>query len=338
MAITDPRDISGLRLWLSADAITGLSDNTNMSTWSDLSGNGFNGTVTGAGAVRYRTTAGSSGGPAVQFIGSAWFAFGDVMASASAGEMMMTVKHDSTGGDTGAWAWGASSGNNDESHYPFSGVVYEAFGLASGQRQSFTPGVSIDSWRRYNVWSASSDWAARLDETSQATTATATPTWVTTPTIGAGKKSGSVDLKFVGWIGCVVVYNRKLTTTERSDLATWLTSNPSGAGPAAHSLGASWSVDLQYTAFLAEPRPLASSWTVDVQFVNALLQSMGTWGRDESQKYRIEYVYGADLTTGKAAVSPPTPYTPSGSVTGVTGTRNSPVWPTPTLDSRGHPT
>ena len=37
-----PSSISDLRLWLKADAITGLNDGDKISTWYDLSGNGYN--------------------------------------------------------------------------------------------------------------------------------------------------------------------------------------------------------------------------------------------------------------------------------------------------------
>lgn len=333
MTISSPRDISGLRLWLSADAITGYSDNTQMTTaWTDLSGNGFDGTPTGTTKPLYRTTAGSAGGPAVEFPNSGYFTFGNIMASAAAGEIMATLKHNT--GDTGLWAFGADTGNSDESHYPFGSTVYESFGLQSGQRRSFGVGTTIDSWHRYNVWSASNDFTARLDEVVQDSINSTTVSWTSTPTIGAGRKTSIVDLKFSGWIGCVVVYNRKLTTTERSDLVTWMTAHPSGGTiPGAHPLVASWTINPQYTARLSAPHQLSAAWTVELDFTANLRASLGTWHRDESQKYRIEYVYGADLTTGIAATPPPAAYATSG-----VGKRVSPVFPAPTLDSRGRPT
>lgn len=229
-AFTDPSSIPGLLLWLSADAITGYSDNALMTTvWEDQSGNGFDGTPVGTTKPKYRTATGSAGGPAVEFTNSGYFTFGDIMGSAAAGEIMATVRSDDP--NTSLWAFGVSTGNSDEAHYPFSGVVYESFGLGTGQRMTFAPSLAVNTWRRYNVWSAAGDWAALLDETSQTTAGGTTVAWETAPVIGAGKKNSAVDVKFTGMVGCVLVYDRKLTDAERADVAAWLTSFPSGGTP-----------------------------------------------------------------------------------------------------------
>lgn len=226
MAINDPRDISGLVLWLSADAVTGLSDNTQMTSWSDLSGVGNNATAIGVTKPKWRSSAGTTGGPAVEFLNDGYFTLPNLLSGATAGEMMMSVRHNT--GNTGSWAFGAGTGNDDEAHYPYAGAVYESFGLATGQRKNFTPSMAISSWRRYDVWVAANDFSASLDETSQVTSSTATVAWTSTPAIGAGRKDSNIDMRFSGWISCFLVYSRKLTTTERADLATWLAANPSG--------------------------------------------------------------------------------------------------------------
>ena len=46
-----PRSLSGLKLWLAADRIAGLSDGDPVTTWSDLSGQGNNATQ-GTGAAK----------------------------------------------------------------------------------------------------------------------------------------------------------------------------------------------------------------------------------------------------------------------------------------------
>ena len=65
-----PQSISGLELWLRADAITGLSDDDLVDVWSDSSGNGNDATQTGANRPTYKTGI-VNGMPVVRFDGSA---------------------------------------------------------------------------------------------------------------------------------------------------------------------------------------------------------------------------------------------------------------------------
>lgn len=51
-----PSDLANIRLWLKADAITGLNDNDNISTWEDSSANGYDVTQgTGTKQPTYQT-------------------------------------------------------------------------------------------------------------------------------------------------------------------------------------------------------------------------------------------------------------------------------------------
>ncbi len=62
-----PSDISGLELWLKADAITGLNDGDAVTTWSDSSGNGYDATQSVAGQKPLYKTAIQNSLPAVRF-------------------------------------------------------------------------------------------------------------------------------------------------------------------------------------------------------------------------------------------------------------------------------
>ena len=62
-----PSDISGLKLWLKADAITGLSDGDPVTTWSDSSGQGNDATQSTAGQKPLYKTAIQNSLPAVRF-------------------------------------------------------------------------------------------------------------------------------------------------------------------------------------------------------------------------------------------------------------------------------
>lgn len=64
-----PLDISGLKLWLDASAITGLNNNDSVTTWADISGNGNDVTQsTGSKKPTYQTNQ-INGLPAVVFDG-----------------------------------------------------------------------------------------------------------------------------------------------------------------------------------------------------------------------------------------------------------------------------
>lgn len=242
MPINNPRDISGLVAWYSAEAETGYADNAQMTSWTDLSGNGNHatGVLAGSGTTKplWRSAGGPGGGPSVEwpYAGESpnggYFTMPDVMGAAAAGEVMAYLTSLNT--RNGLWSLSAPS-TIKQSHYPYDGVVYDSFG--STTRQSFTPTLAVTSWRRYNVWSAANDWAARLDETTQVTSAANTTSWDATPWLGRGDAAAeATSFVFSGRMSAVVLYNRKLTTTERDDLAAWLTANPSGGALAGVSV------------------------------------------------------------------------------------------------------
>lgn len=227
-----PASISGLLAWYSADAQTGLSDNTTLSTWNDQSGLGNHGVATGT--PKWRSTAGSAGGPAVQFAANGYYSLPtNLFSGLTEAEIFCTIKGGAS--ISSHWGMGQATGTNDEGHYPFNfpaGDIYEAFGMPTGLRQTFSDASQAQTWHRYNVRTKSADFACLRDEVSQVTYTTAyTPTFRSVPILGAGVKSSAVDIQFTGWFGGVAIYNRKLTTPERATLATWFTTNPSGGTP-----------------------------------------------------------------------------------------------------------
>jgi len=65
-----PTDISGLKLWLDASAITGVSDGGTITTWPDMSGNGYDATQATASAKPVFKTNILNGKPVVRANGS----------------------------------------------------------------------------------------------------------------------------------------------------------------------------------------------------------------------------------------------------------------------------
>jgi hypothetical protein len=238
MPISDPRDISGLVLWYSAEAETAYSNGASMTGWTDLSGNGNHATAQGTLAPQWQSTTGAAGGPAVRFRGThgstaaTWGYFAlpaSVMGAAASGEILTQIKSD--GADCSLWGLGASAGTGAASHYPFGNTIYEGFGTDTRKTAFNTGTVTINVWRRYNVWSAANDYACRVDATTRYSTSGNTVLWDAAPVIGHGKRSGGLSTNtgsFQGHMSAVIIYSRKLTTTERNDLDAWLAANPSG--------------------------------------------------------------------------------------------------------------
>lgn len=220
MAITDPRDIPDLVLWLSAEAVTGKADGATLSASDvqDLSGNG-NHPVSVTGTPVWIATGGEASGPAFQFDGGDYFTFGNIMSGATSGEAFIRYRGRGTG-NRGHWNWGTDSAVN---HYPYSSSVYDDFGVNT--RRTFVPaGVTYENWHTYNVWSAPSDWSAQFDGSTKRAYSDTTPVaWPTAPNIGSVWTTGSgVE------IGGFALYSRKLTTTERADLEAFFLANPNG--------------------------------------------------------------------------------------------------------------
>ncbi len=80
-----PSQITGLALWLKADAITGLADGDAIGTWTDSSGNGRNATQATAGAKPTYKTGIINSLPVARFDGGDALLLGDILDSIFAG-------------------------------------------------------------------------------------------------------------------------------------------------------------------------------------------------------------------------------------------------------------
>ena len=274
MPINNPRDIPGLVVWYSAEAETSYADGAPMTQWTDLSGSGNHAVPVGA-TPQWQATTGPGGGPAVHFVGSGsgtgstqgYFQLPTgLMGAATAGEVHFQVRRDpaATNGNIGQLH---AFSNPDFSFYTYSDAkVYDAFG-STARKDAIVPTVTTDAWRRLNMWSAPNDWAMRLDGAVQRTASTNTVAWYSTPTIGtsanaSGIASGGQRSPFKGWVSTVVLFNRKLTTTERSDLDAWLAAHPSGGTTAAAPPSATLLANLRpKSAAFAAATVLAASLT-----------------------------------------------------------------------------
>lgn len=223
MTINDPRDIPDLLVWYSADyEATQYADGATVTVLHDLSGNGNDSTGV-VGTPKLRATAGPSGGPAVEFDGPYRYTLPHTLSGKTSAEVHSTTKSGSA--NAGPYHFGTFAEGG--SLYPYvDGLTYLDFASTTRQNSIDTAAKPITSWRRVNMWSAAGDWAFLLDETSIRTSPSNTVGFTSSPLIG---QSGA--LTGLLYHGGIVLFGRKLNSTERADLVTWLTANPSGGLP-----------------------------------------------------------------------------------------------------------
>jgi hypothetical protein len=149
VAAFSPSDLTGLRQWLKADALS-LADNDPVSSWTDSSGNALHATNTGSARPTFKTSIVNSL-PIVRFDGADdLLVLGD-HSSLTEAEVFIVVKLDTeppASGHCGLW-YMTTNGNNE--FYPFTdGSVYENFG--STVRYSVgNPTPALTSWRIYGI-------------------------------------------------------------------------------------------------------------------------------------------------------------------------------------------
>jgi hypothetical protein len=218
VAAFSPSDLTGLRQWLKADALS-LADNDPVSSWTDSSGNALHATNTGSARPTFKTSIVNSL-PIVRFDGADdLLVLGD-HSSLTEAEVFIVVKLDTeppASGHCGLW-YMTTNGNNE--FYPFTdGSVYENFG--STVRYSVgNPTPALTSWRIYGIHSKSNDWQAYIDGATFGTNQT-------THTVGFGATNwlghnGTGSDLLDGDVAEFILYNRKLTGTERGNVVTYL--------------------------------------------------------------------------------------------------------------------
>lgn len=197
-------------------SFVGVITTASVTTWPDQSGTAHHGTITGMAITTDHSTP-LGGGSALFSPTTGYFALGDVMGAATAGEVWVVVKPTTTA----LGFLGASNGGTYPQVYPYSdGNIYEEFGLNA--RTSFTPTLALTSWRIYRVSSDGTTWQAWLDGVSQKTIASAPLNWITNWVLGATRRGSSGDTGFAGNIAEVFVRSQVSTAQEVTDITAYL--------------------------------------------------------------------------------------------------------------------
>lgn len=225
----DPLGLADLELWLKMSTLSGLSNDDQITTWSDSSGNGRNATGTGTvGGVKpvYKTTGGPTGGPSVRLSlddGSElrFFTLPNFLTSFTAGEIFIVCIAKADPGDGASSANGPPVGDWGSSVtgalYPFwsDSKIYEEFGTTV-RKTALDPVTSLATWLCYNIRSAAGDFTYSINGATSTndffTTATNTVGWGTAPKVGAE----AIGKYLHGSIVEVIFYSRILDdATER---------------------------------------------------------------------------------------------------------------------------
>ena len=189
-------------------------------TWDDQSGNGNHFVAPSAGTFPAFTSGyarfdGPSRGDRV--------IAGDFLTGKTSGEIFIRTGIPVSGGNSAGGDFGSDAQGDWQN---LGGTFYDSFG--STTRRSGTVGVSHGNWYTIGTWSASNDWAYRVDGTSKTTSGSNTVGWSTAPTLGYMVHSSSFANNYIAE---VLIYDHKLGSTDRTSVESYLSTLVSGSTP-----------------------------------------------------------------------------------------------------------
>jgi hypothetical protein len=219
----DPSAVTGLKVWLKADAITGLSNGDPVSTWEDSSSQNNDATQSGSARPTYQTSVLDSK-PVVRFNGTSHYMdLPNAFSALTAAEIFIVVKVDveavaNKNGLVRFPATGYESTYND--HFVYEGDSGVYFGWGSTVRKTCgNPTPSLTSFRLINIWSAASDWAFLIDGSTLHSTSSNTVGFGTVAQIGKNSYNGNNFLD--GDMAELVIFDHKITGGERTNMQAY---------------------------------------------------------------------------------------------------------------------
>lgn len=219
--VDGPDSIGDLQLWLKADSLA-LNDGDQVSTWTDSSGNGRDGTRDGgtAGYPKYSAAGGPNSKPAIRpyLAGSdgSSFTLPNFLTGYPSGHGFVVAKLDTEVSDVPCPFpdWGTAG----DSYYPYSGdsKIYDDFG-STVRKTTVNPAPALTNWVLYEDRTASGAWSNRLDGTELFATASNTVAFTTAPRIGK-----SASKQFIGLVAEYIFYNRVLDSGETQTIYDYI--------------------------------------------------------------------------------------------------------------------
>jgi hypothetical protein len=119
----------------------------------------------------------------------------------------------------GLWQFG---GTGERMHFPYTdSTIYDNF-CTEPRKTVGNPTPSLTEWRLYNVKSATNNWSSSIDGVTLYSTATNTPVFTGLRHIGLSRNTLGDNLYYLwGYIAEIIIYNRLVDATERSQINTY---------------------------------------------------------------------------------------------------------------------
>ncbi len=215
---------AGMALWLDANDCSKVvltKTGNKVMSWQDKSPNARNATQSVDANRPVYTLGGAStinSLPVIRLNGSTQYFDLATLSSLTAGEIFVVSKiltdPPTLESQTGFWIMGASG---EKHHFPWTdGRIYDDFG-STLRRALPNPGQKLTLPNIYNVSSISGEWAATLNGIQLYTSTNNTVSFNFTPSIGR-----DASHYFAGDMAEMVLYDRKLSTTDRTAVMTYL--------------------------------------------------------------------------------------------------------------------
>ena len=223
-----PPQLSGLQFWLKADAITGLNDGDPVTTWNDSSGSGRNATGVGAARPIYKTNI-INGLPALQFSGAQIMSLAAIDLSATQGATLFCVSQQNTAALSILYEFSTNINSFTDAFVGYCDAAGLTTAALKGNVGTCTF-ASMDSYlTQWIVTSYVFDKSLTTQEARAWTGGISTGAFVNfnnTNNFGnrtsfIGARSGGT-LPLTGYIAEMFLYNRALTTAERTQVEEYL--------------------------------------------------------------------------------------------------------------------
>jgi hypothetical protein len=224
-----PANLSGLSMWLKADAGVTLSG-SNVTAWADQSGNGID-----ASPVDAEPTYNSSDLNNKPTISLSSVADGETNksfvldanpmgASGTTAFAVVYVEDVCDAENDNGPIFGDFGSAGASSHYPYGGdcSVYDGFASQDRKGPLTAPSTIIDSWSIYSVVSTGSDWRNYVNGALMHSNNTNAYSNAPTEEFLYIGSSGAFGFTLKGVIAEAITYNRVLTTPERQQVEAYL--------------------------------------------------------------------------------------------------------------------
>ena len=216
--------VSGIRLWLHADAGISLDANGGVTSWADQSGGNMAASQTNSAVRPLLVPNVVNGQPVVRFDGTGRYLnlADNLMAGATAGEVFVVVcaADPLTGTTRGFWFNSDTNLYGSGAFYPANdGTLYETFGSDARYGPMNSP-VPLDQFNLYNVAAASGAWTARMNGQVLATTQSNNVAFSAATFLLGISSEGA---PFAGDVAELLVFDHVLSDAERAAVQNYCT-------------------------------------------------------------------------------------------------------------------